>query len=222
MTAAHVVTTRRLLLSGAIAGIVTTVAFAALHHLLISNIWLSLLPMMAAGAVCGMCLAWSYRLLFERVSAAGWVGYNLMFVALFILLGAVSLVAYEPVYTIPALIAGAQPPGELISRVMPLTVALALISALAISLAWGRTLRQATAVVLTCLALFVLLGHNAAVLGLVHMTQDAVPMLAQFFGLIAAIMAGNAVAFFLLERRSLFRKQTGDGATVQPRQTELV
>jgi hypothetical protein len=201
---ARAVTTRRLLFSGGAAGAATTVAFAALHHLLISNIWFSLLPMIAAGVACGMCLAWSYALLFERASVAGWFAYNGMYVGLFVMLGAASMAVYEPVYSMDALVAGNEPPRELMWRAMPLTVVFTLAAAAGISLAWGRSVRQAAAVLLTCTVLIVLLGLNVSVLGLVHMSQAIAAVLAEFFGLIAAIMMGNATAFSVLERNGLF------------------
>jgi uncharacterized membrane protein YuzA (DUF378 family) len=207
--------TGRLLLSGAAAGAATTVAFAALHHLLISNIWFSLVPMILAGAACGMCLAWSYALLFARVSVAGWFGWNMLFFALFVLLGAVSVIVYTPVYSMEALIAGNEPPRELMWQAMPLTVAFTLAATAAISLAWGRTLRKAAVVLLTCTVLIVLLGLNVSVLGLVQMTQGMAAVLGGFFGLIAAIMLGNAAVFYALERKRLFEAEAEAEAEAQ-------
>jgi hypothetical protein len=86
MTTPHRLGGTRHLVSGAVAGTVTSVGFAALHDLLISDIWAMLVPMMVAGALCGLCLAWSYRLGVDRATPAGWVLYNLEFVALFVLL----------------------------------------------------------------------------------------------------------------------------------------
>lgn len=213
---ARPVTTSRLLLAGAAAGAATTVVFAALHHLLISDIWYSIIPMLVAGASCGTCLAWSYALLFDRASAAGWFAYNMMYFALFVLLGITSVVIYEPVYHMDALIAGNEPPRELMWQAMPLTVAFTLASAAVISLAWGRSLHKAAAVLLTCTVLIVLLGLNVSVLGLVHMSQAIAAVLIRFFGLIAAIMLGNAAVLYILERRSLFRNDSGAGAESAP------
>lgn len=204
MTALHPSIRGRTLLSGAVAGSLTSVGFAALHHVLISDIWFSLLPMTAAGALCGLCLAWSYRQLSARPSAAGWLLYNLLYVALFVVLGAVSFLVYEPVYTITGLVAGTEPIGALVRQAAPLIVAFGFLCAAGISLVRARTAATAISVTVTCVVLTVLLGHNAAVLGMVHMTRAAVPLLALFYGLFAAIMAGNAAVFLLLERRSLF------------------
>jgi hypothetical protein len=220
MSPAHAITTGRILRSGALAGTATSIAFAALHQLLISDIWFSLLPMTVAGAICGLCLAWSYRLLFPRPSARTWLLYNLSFVPLFLLLGLVSFALYDPVYTIAGLIAGVEPAGQLLRQGMPLTFGFALAVALVAVLAVGRTARKATAITATSLALTVLLGHNAAVLGMVRMTSAALPMLAEFFGLIAMIMAGNAAAFLLFERRGLFATPAFEPPAASP-QPEL-
>jgi hypothetical protein len=204
----------RVLLSGAIAGASTAVAFAALHHLLISDIWFSLLPMMAAGAVCGLCLAWAYVVVFEATTPATWLRYNLEFLALFVVLGALSFLLFEPVYTIQGLVAGTEAPDRLLGVAIPLAAGFGVIAGAAISALRGRTLRKATAIVTTCVVLSVLLGHNAAILGMVHMTMEAVPLLAQFYGLMAAILVGNATAFVILERRRLFAAPNSADAAV--------
>jgi hypothetical protein len=205
--------TGRVLLSGAIAGTATSFGFAALHHLLISNIWFSVLPMMAAGAICGLCLAWSYGSAFTARSTGGWLLYNLMWVALFVVLGAISFVLYEPVYTIAGLIAGTEPMGALLGAAIPLSAVFGIAAGVALSVVLRANVRQATSLVVTSLVLTVLLGHNVAVLGMVHMTQEAVPLLAQFYGLTAAIMFGNAATFVLLERRRFFLRVPAQAAT---------
>jgi hypothetical protein len=211
MTTPHRLGGARHLVSGAVAGTVTSVGFAALHDVLISDIWAMLVPMMVAGALCGLCLAWSYRLVFDRATPAGWVLYNLEFVALFALLGAISFALFEPVYTIPGLTTGAESPDALLRQAIPLSALFGLVAGAAIALARGRTAARATAITVTCVVLSVLLGHNAAILGMIHMTMDAVPLIASFYGLMAAILVGNAGAFLLLERRGLFAPEAQGG-----------
>ncbi|HSJ24886.1 MAG TPA: hypothetical protein VK929_09475 [Longimicrobiales bacterium] len=206
MTAAHTDAGSRILVSGAVAGTVTSFGFTVLHHVLISNIWFSALPMMAAGAICGLCLAWSYRLVFARHSTGGWLLYNLMFVGLFIVLGGVSFMVFEPIYTIAGLVTGEQSPDALLGQAIPMSALFGVVAGVVMAGLRRADRRQGVSLVITCVVLTVLLGHNAAVLGLVHMSQEAVPLLAQFYGLIAAIMVGNATAFVALERRRFFAR----------------
>jgi hypothetical protein len=194
---------RRYLRSGAIAGAVSSFTFTALHHLLISDIWFALIPMMAAGALCGLCLAWTYGLLFERPSAASWLWYNGVYVALFVLLGLVSIVVYEPITTVAAVLEANESPRELFGEAMPLTVIFTLGSALLISLLWGRSLAKAGAVLLTCAVLVVLLGLNVSVLGLVYFPGDTLYRIAQLFALIVVLNVVFLGAFLFLERESL-------------------
>lgn len=224
MTASPGHVTGRVLLSGAIAGTATSFGFAALHHLLISNIWFSVLPMLAAGAICGLCLAWSYGSAFASLSTGGWLLYNMMWVALFVVLGAISFVLFEPVYTIAGLIAGTEPVGTLLREAIPLSAVFGIVAGIAMTVILRANVRQATSLVVTSLVLTVLLGHNVAVLGMVHMSQEAVPLLAEFYGLVAAIMFGNAATFVLLERRRFFlrapAKTAPDVVFSEPRATE--
>ncbi len=198
----------RILGTGAISGAATGVGFAALHHLLIVDIWFSVVPMMAVGAVCGATLAWSYGLLFEPASARSWAFYNLSYLGLLLALGGLSFLVFEPVTTVATLMAsGGEPPSDLIVRALPFTVAFCLVAAGLISLVWARTRVQAGAVLVCCAVLVFLFGLNVSIVGLVEMSSEGWRLLGLFFGLIAAVIVGNAAVFFALERRGLFRRE---------------
>lgn len=190
----------RALRSGAIAGAISAFAFAAIHHLLISDIWFSLLPMLFAGAACGACLAWSYRRLFAAPTVRTWLGYNLVHVALLALLGLASILVFEPVTTIAALVEADGPPSDLIAQATPLTLAFTLGSVLLLSALWGRTLTGVAAIALTCVVLVLLVGLNVSALGLVHLPSGALYLVVEMFGLIFALAAVFALAYLMLER----------------------
>jgi uncharacterized membrane protein YuzA (DUF378 family) len=188
--------------SGAVAGAASAFAFTALHHLMISDIWFSLPFMLAAGAVSGACLAWTYGMLFGAPRAGRWWLYNGAWVALLVLLGAASFVVYEPVTTMAALMAaGGAPPPELFRRATPLTVAFILGTTMAASLVWGRSLAKAASILVTTTVIIVLLGINLSVLGLVELDGSAVFMLAEMLLLVMALLFGFAGIFQLMERR---------------------
>lgn len=201
----HALRSWRFLLSGAVAGAVSAAAFAALHQFLITNIWFSIIPMMIAGALCGLSLAGTYRLLFSPFSLSTWLKYNTVFVALLGLLAIASLLIYEPITTIPALLAANRPPRELFRRAMPLTVVFTLGSAVLISLRWGRTLPKLGSVLLTCTILILLLGLNVSAIGLVQLPSGTTYLVAELFGFILALDLVYGAGVFWLERRSLLR-----------------
>jgi hypothetical protein len=200
---------RRFLLPGAVAGAASTVVFAGLHHLIISNIWFSLLPMLLAGAVSGLCIAWTYALLFRDPTVGSWLGYNLTYVALFMLLGVASLITLEPVTTVAAVLEGGQPPRELYARAMPLTATFTVGSAVLITVLWGRSVAKFGAVLLTCVILFAVLGMNISVLGLVFLPVSAWYLIAEFFGLVLALSLCYAAVFVALEGRAFARARAG-------------
>lgn len=115
---------------------------AALHDLLISDIWFSLPAMMVAGAVCGLCLAWSYHLVFRTPTPAGWLLYNLEFVGLFVVLGGLSFLVFEPIYTIPGLAPGVESPDALLGQAIPLSATFGLVAGVALSLLRGGTVAK--------------------------------------------------------------------------------
>ena len=188
--------------SGAFAGVLSTVLFTAIHDLLISDIWSSLPPMLLAGAVCGLCVAWTYRRLFGHSSIANWLRYNLLYFAMFLLLGVVSVVAFEPTTTIAALVEANEPPAELIGQALPLTVAFTIGAAALISTLHGRSWRQFGATLATCTVLVLLLGLNVSVIGLVEIPSGSVYLVAELFALIGILVAGFVSAFLLFERKS--------------------
>jgi hypothetical protein len=202
-------TTRRLLASGAAAGAASAFAFTALHHLLISNIWFALIPMLVAGAVSGLSLAWTYGLLFESRTAAGWWLYNALWVLLLALLGVASLVVFEPVTTMAAVMALNGPPDELIRQAMPLSVGFTLGWAALLSALWGRTPLKAFSILVTTAILVFLLGLNVSTLGLVELAGGGLWLVAEMLGLIMTLLFGFAGIFLLLERRRFDPGRTG-------------
>ena len=193
----------RYLRSGAVAGAVSAFAFAVIHHLFISDIWFSLVIMMVAGALCGACVGWTYGLLFETPSLGSWWRYNMLYVAMFVLLGAASVLVFEPVTTVGALIAANEPPDALIGQAMPMTIGFTLAAAILVSWLYGRSWLHYGAILLTCTVLILLLGLNVSVIGLVYIPGSSLYLIGELFGLILAINVFYVAAFIALERKSL-------------------
>lgn len=193
----------RYLRSGAIAGLVSAFAFAIVHHLFISDIWFSLIIMMVAGALCGLCVGWTYGLLFETPSLGSWLRYNMLYVAMFVLLGAASVLVFEPVTTVGALIAANERPDALIGQAMPMTIGFTLATTILLSWLYGRSWLHYGAILLTCIMLILLLGLNVSVIGLVYIPGSSLYLIGELFGLILAINFFYVAAFIALERKSL-------------------
>ena len=188
---------------GALAGVISTLVFTVVHDIFISDIWFMLWPMVAAGALCGALVSWSYGLLTAVPSWRGWLGYNLLFTASFGLLGALSVLLFEPVTTMAAVVTLNGPPTALIDQAMPMTVLFTLGMAVLITLRYGRTVRQFLAVLLTCVVLVALLGLNVSAIGLVEIPNSALFVVAELFGLIVALNAVYAALFLALQWRQL-------------------
>jgi hypothetical protein len=198
----------RPLVSGAVAGMATTLVFTVVHQIVISDIWFSVLPMLGVGALCGMALAWSYDVVFDRPTARTWILYNTAYLAALILLGVLSVWVFEPVTTAAALMAaGGPPPPELFDRGLPFTAVYTVAAAGVISLLWARTWPKTGAVLLATAAILFLFGLNISILGLVEMSGEGYRALAEFFGLTVLVLAGNAAAVLILERRTLLRRE---------------
>lgn len=203
-------------IKGAVAGVVSTLTFAAVHAAFISDIWYSAAPMSVAGAICGASVAGSFRVLRDRPSLRGWLLYNATFVSVFVLLGTASMLLYEPVTTIPELVAADGPPTHLFGTVTPLLAAFTLASAALITFAFGRNWPHFGPVVLTLALLMLVLGPNVAIMGLIEIPGSSAYVVATFFGLIFVIVLAYALAFVALPpwRRSSHQRRS-DAPRVQ-------
>lgn len=186
-------------LCGAFSGMVSTLIFTIVHDIFISDIWFMLLPMLMAGALCGALLSWSYRLLVAIPSRRGWLVYNLLYVALFGLLGVASVLFFEPVTTMAAVVMLNGPPTELIDQAMPMTVLFTLGMAILITLLYGRSITKFFAVLLTCTVLVALLGLNISAIGLVDIPSGSLVVIAELFGLIVVLNAVYVMVYLVLE-----------------------
>ena len=189
--------------SGAVAGAFSAFTFTLVHGLAISDIWFSLPAMLAAGALSGACVAWSYALVAETPALGSWLRYNFLYLAMFALLGAASVLTFEPVTTLAAVLSTREPPNALFARAMPLTLAF-IGGTTAAATAWYRPgWVGAGAILLTATVLLTLLGLNVSVIGLVEVPRSASYLIAELFALIFILSAVYAAAFALLERRAL-------------------
>ncbi len=183
---------------GALAGVVSTLVFTIIHHIFISSIWLMLLPMLAAGAACGALISWSYGLVAAAPSRRGWLIYNLVYVLSFGLLGVLSVLLFEPVTTMAAVVTLNGPPTALIDQAMPLTIGFTLGLAGLIALLYGRSPAKFAVILLTCVVLVALLGLNVSVIGLVEIPNSALFVVAELFGLIVALNVVYTAVFAIL------------------------
>lgn len=189
--------------SGAIAGATSAVGFAIIHHIFISDIWFSLLIMMVAGALCGLCVAWSYSVLSRAPSFGGWLRYNTVCVVLLALLAVASVLTFDPVTTMAALIVANGPPHDLIGQAMPMTAIFTALAAVVISMLYERGRMYFAAILLTCIVIVLFLGLNISAIGLVDIPRGSLYLVLELFGLIVAINVVYVAAFAALERRSL-------------------
>ena len=189
--------------SGAVAGAVSAFAFSIVHHMMISDIWFSLIIMLPAGVLCGGCVGWTYGLMFENPSIVSWLRYNMLYVVMFLLLGIVSVLVFEPKTTVAALVAANEPPDALIGQAMPMTIVFTLAMTVLLSWMYGRKWLHYGAILITCTLLILLLGLNVSVIGLVYIPGSSLYLIAELFGLIFAINVFYVVAFIALERKSL-------------------
>jgi len=195
--------------SGATGGVISAFIFVVIHDIFISDIWSMMAIMLVAGALCGAVLGWSYSLLVKRPSLKSWLAYNLLYDGMFILLGLVSVLVFEPVTTMAALIAVNGPPEALIGQALPVTAVFTVIMAVTISLIYGFSYRFSLshfgAALLTCTTLVLLLGLNVSVIGLVSIPRGSWYLVGEMFALILVLNAVLVIVCAGLERKTLLQ-----------------
>ena len=192
--------------SGGLAGAISVLGFTALHQLLINPIWFALPAMLVAGAICGLCLAWSYSLVVPTFAVRTWLQYNLVYLVMFVALGLTSMAAFEPVTSIAALLQTNEPPRALIGRALPVTGLFTLATAALLSLVYRPGWRGAGGLLVTAAVLVVVLGLNISILGLVEARDAALGVLAEVLALLVAL-GGSYSCVVMLLNRSRFAKE---------------
>ena len=190
--------------SGALAGGLSTLAFTILHQLLISSIWFALPLMLVAGALCGLCLAWSFTLVVPRPTIRNWLQYNSLYLIMFVALGLTSLAAFEPVTTIAALLQTNEPPRQLIDQALPMTGLFTLVVAGLLTAGYRPGWRGAAGLLLTAVVLVLVLGLNISILGLVSVPRSALAVLGEVLALLV-VLTGAYVAVVVALNRPRFR-----------------
>lgn len=190
--------------SGALAGVVSTLAFTLFHQLLINSIWFALPFMLLAGALCGLCLAWSYSLIVPQPTIRSWLQYNGLYLIMFVGLGLTSLAAFEPVTTIAALLLANEPPRQLIGQALPVTGLFTLVVAGVLTAGYRPGWRGAAGLLITTAVLVLVLGLNISVLGLVRVPRSALGVLGEVLALLV-VLTGAYVAVVVVLNRPHFR-----------------
>ena len=119
------------------------------------------------------------------------------------LLGLNSLIVFEPVTTVAAVIEADESPTALIRRALPLTAAYTVGSALVVSALYRRSWRYLGAALVTATVLAALLGLNVSIIGLVDIPLRSAYLVAELLGLIALLDVVYAATFAGLERSRL-------------------
>jgi hypothetical protein len=191
--------TGRATIMGAAAGTIAALAFTVIHGMLISSIWFMLAPMLIAGALCGLLLGVSYVLLVDSPSVGGWLRYNALYLLLLFVLGPISLLLFEPMMTIPELLASPNGmPAELLREITPLAAVYTVIMALIITYIHSRRWPGFLVVLAATAVLMFLLGLNIAPMGLVYLSGGWLHMLLELLALILTLNFVYVLAFVLL------------------------
>jgi len=186
-----------------IAGVVAVVAFAALHQLLISNIWDMAIIMTIAGALSGLCLAWTYRRFVVRPSVGSWIRYTATYLGFFAVIPLISVLMFDPVITVMEASESDGPLTDLLIEALPLTIISMIGIAVIVSLLFGSLKRDLGPALLTSVVLMLFLGLNLTIMGLVEFSGKGLGVVVGFMALIGFIGSVFTAVLIALEWRTM-------------------
>ena len=125
-------------LVGSVSGLVVVLVFTVFHNVFILDIWFNLGPMLFAGALCGFCVAWSYRKGVADHSTTAWFRYSGIYAAEMVVLGAVSLAVLRPEFSMAELMVADDAFERLLPPSMPLMIGAMAVGTGAVWLYCGR------------------------------------------------------------------------------------
>jgi hypothetical protein len=183
---------------GAVVGALTVVGFAVAHAIWISDIWFNIVPMVISGALCGLCIVWSFRTGVDRPSARRWLAYSGACAVLLLALGGASLLIFEPRFTMLEILGADDPLRLLMPPALPLMAVGTVVGGIALWATFGLR-HGALGPIIVCQALLMfLLGHNLAILGLVEVPAEQLYRVGTFIGLTGFLAVLFAVGTLLV------------------------
>ncbi len=191
---------------GATSGVLATLVFLVVHAIAISDIWFSAPMVVVAGAGCGACLGWSHTVVFRRPSKGTWVTWNAVQTSLLLVLGVTSALVYSPRWSMAELMVDEPPLADLFAAALPLMVGFAAAGAVVLWAVFSRRIPALPSVVVTVTVLVLVLGHNAAIIGLVEIPAAGVRLLAEMFGLIVLVGVMFTLSGLVLRVASVARE----------------
>jgi hypothetical protein len=187
------------------------------HRALISDIWYSLPALLVAGAICGLCIGWTYGILFRQPSVATWLKYNMLYDGMFLLLGGASVLLFDPVITLAELMTYDGLPEFLIRLELPVVIVSTLLMTAVIGRLFARTWLHYGSIFITCAVLVLLLGLNVSAMGLIEIPRSSLYLMLEVAGLILALNLVYVLVFLGLGWTSIFRvAQRRRTAVVEP------
>jgi hypothetical protein len=175
------------------------VGFTAVHGIFIVDIWDGIRRMLIAGALCGLCVAWSYNRGVAEHSTSRWFAYNGGCAAILVALGVVSFLVLEPQFTMAELEGSDDALAKLIPPALPLMIGASVVGALALWALFGRQSKAFLSLLVTQTLLVFLVGHNLAILGLVESSSELFEIALEFVGLTVFLAGGFAAVVMLVE-----------------------
>jgi hypothetical protein len=114
-----------------------------------------------------------------------------------------SVIVFDPVTTVAAVMDAGGPIGDLIAQALPMTTVFICVAAGLVTLAFGGSWSDFGATLVTTAVLMLFLGLNISTLGLVAFPSGSMYLVCEVFGLVLAIDMVYASVFAGLEWRSL-------------------
>ncbi|MFW9779526.1 MAG: hypothetical protein ACFFE8_11780 [Candidatus Heimdallarchaeota archaeon] len=197
------------LLSGTLAGTITSVIFILLHFLFIADIFFILPVAIILGALTGGCLAWAYLRIFNSFDLQNLTKFLALFSIPMILVDLVTLFS-EKTYSFEELVESQTLPPDFLARVIFPIIPIVLLSGIAIGWYFGKDRKAVIPAISANVMVLIGIGHNVPFINMVSVDNLVLFLeIKLFFYLILIIMViVYGITLVILERSSLSYKFT--------------
>ncbi|MFW9855968.1 MAG: hypothetical protein ACFFFG_13015 [Candidatus Thorarchaeota archaeon] len=154
------------LVSGTIAGIITSFIFILLHFLFIADIFFILPFALIIGALTGLFLAWAYLTIFEAFNVRNLIKFLTLFSIPMILVDLVTLFS-EKTYSIAELIETRTLPSDFGERVIFPIIPIMLLSGILIGWYFGKDRKAVIPAIFANVIVLIGIGHNLPFINMV-------------------------------------------------------
>lgn len=190
-----------LLISGALAGVITSIIFVVVHNILISKIWFITPFAVIIGALTGISLGWAYTTIYENLNTNNLVFFLLIFSLPMVIIEFLTFFS-ERKYTIDELTNQQTFPTELLIKTFIPIIPVLLVAGFLIGWIFGKTYEAIFASIVANSLILIGIGHNVPILNQVIIEDNFLLIRGKIilYGILVIMVVSFGISMLAIDR----------------------